>query len=189
MKKIYLFSLFLLMIFNVFAQDRYPFWVTINGEKQILDNNFKVYFVHISENGKVIYTPEICKDTIIVPYEIFKLDMEFYWLLKYKHHNYLMAHRPLLFGSADNKRIHFRFVSSSTYKSSDGYWYSDRNGWLSKKDSLKGCYSTSFALLQAGSLIFNMKKYNKLCRLLLRKPLKNDAKLNERIATLEKEYQ
>ena len=188
MKKILFISLFLFLIFNVYTQNKYVFYLTLDGEKQILDNNFKIFFVHISDNGKIVYTPEIRKDTIVVPYEISLLNMSFYWIVKYKHRTYLMDKFRLVFDIVDWKDLRFDFASSSTYKSSDGYWYSNSNGWLSKKDSLKGCLTTSHAY-HSTSLIFDMKKYHKLCRLLLRKPLKNDAKLNERIATLEKEYQ
>jgi len=55
------------------------------GEKQILENNYSIYFVYQDESEKVIYKPTIQNDTFYIPKMMLQnRNIKYYFLLEYQ---------------------------------------------------------------------------------------------------------
>ena len=69
MKKIMFYIMLMNVSFMSFGQAQ-PFVFRtfgLYGEKQILENNYSIYFVYQDESEKVIYKPTIQNDTFYIP--------------------------------------------------------------------------------------------------------------------------
>lgn len=167
----------LIMGFKLLAQDiPYKLSFTINGEKQELNNNFTLYFVHIKDGEKIIYIPKTQNDTFYLsnilsedekPFEEWEF---YYWIIEYKNIIYIIHYGKLLFFEDPvNMKIVFESVPFDKEK-----WKDDCPCNWNKNDNFKGAIRVSWTVPSIGMRtckdIIDLKYYFKEGKELLSLP-------------------
>jgi hypothetical protein len=169
------------MGFRLLGQDiPYKLSFTINGEKQELNNNFTLYFVHIKDGEKIIYIPRIQNDTFYLS-SILSEDekqheerADYYWILKYKKNIYIITYGTLMFFEDPvDMKIVFETVSYDKFNKEK--WtgsYSPTN--LTKIQEYQGIIHVSWTVPSGGILttqkLVDLKYYFKEGKELLSLP-------------------
>lgn len=141
------------MGFRLLGQDiTYKLSFTINGEKQELNNNFTLYFVHVKDGEKIIYIPRIQNDTFYLsnilledekPFEEWEF---YYWIIKYKNKIYIIDYgKFMFFEDPVDIKIVFESVPFDKEK-----WRDDCPSNWNKNENFQGAIRVSWTVPSIG---------------------------------------
>jgi hypothetical protein len=159
-----------------YSQEKYVLKFFLNGERQVLDNNYELYLVNNSSKGRIICTPAINNDTFRIPwYYQYESDRGFEFILKYKRHYYWMG--GFIFYNNYKypvQEYEFRLYTKRSCEYIENEQYNYCSSWQNH-DTLEGCQTLSSDNLFICKPIFNIKKYYNVSKQLVKsKAHKND---------------